>query len=129
MIFILILCIVSIDKIIDRIKHKLGVLIFIKTQIQNLLRIRISFSIIQNILHIPFFALLAFLWLKFFSKRKKGLKKAVVYTLTISFSFSLFSEFLQFFVLGRDASFVDLFLDFTGCLGGVATYMLSGYGK
>ena len=100
------------------------ILVFIKSQIQKWLNIEITFSTIGSFLHIPFFALLAFLWMRFFVKRKIGFKSATIYVLVITALFSMFEESCQLFT-SREASFGDLFLNFVGCLSGIGTYRLS----
>ena len=122
MVLIFILSSLPIDDILDKAKHRLGALYFIRSKIQELFNIKISFATTQNILHIPFFALLAFLWMGYFSKRKIQFKKAVIYTFIIVFSFAASAELHQFFLKTRDASFFDLFLNVIGCLVGVGFY-------
>jgi VanZ family protein len=93
-------------------ENKLGGLIYIKPTI-------------QNILHIPLFGLLAFLWMKAFNDKQLELKKAITYTLIITIFYSAFDEFYQDFIPGRYASLGDFFFNIAGCLGGVVGYRLA----
>lgn len=124
MIFILISLFLSLEDFLKKSINIFGASVLIKSRIQNYTQNKIPFSAIQNILHIPLFAILAFLWMKSFCKRKLKYKISILYTLAITFSFSIFSEFCQYFVVGRVASLTDLFLNLTGCLIGVGMYCL-----
>jgi len=126
MILIMVLSLIPVNDIKERFKHKFTQAKYIKTQLEKYLNIRLSLTTIQNILHIPFFAILAFLWMRFFQKRNIKGKKAIIYTLLIMFFFSLFSELSQFFLSTRDASFVDLLLDLGGSWVGVVIYRIMG---
>ena len=81
-------------------------------------------SIITNLLHIPLFGLLAFLWMKAFDNKKVALNKAIIYTVIITIVYAAFDEFHQSFVPGRDASIGDLFLDTLGCIVGIYIYSI-----
>ena len=98
MLVILILCSAPMDKIEKQIKHKFKGLVVLKSQAQDLLHVRISVSQVQNILHVPFFGLLAFLWMKFFGARKIGFRNAAIYTLAIVLPFAIIEESIQFFI-------------------------------
>jgi VanZ family protein len=124
MLLIFFLSTIPIGKIKLRIKHSFEILHTIRAHIQKLLNIEIAFSALQNLLHIPFFAFLAFLWMHYFKKKNMRLRKALFYTLAITLIFSVFEESCQFFITGRDATFFDLFLNFFGCLVGISIYML-----
>ncbi len=119
MVLIIFLAIISEGKLIHALKHRFSILVPIKSKIQDSLHIKLTFSQVQNFLHIPFFVLLAFLWMKFFSVRKLAFKKAFVYTFLITAIFALFQEFSQAFIPDRDFSFLDLFLNFLGSLSGI----------
>lgn len=77
----------------------------------------------QNLLHIPLFGFLAFLWMRVFVKNKLQFKKALIYALLITVLYAAFDEFHQYFVPGRYATFSDFFLNVIGCLGGLFAYM------
>ena len=86
MILIMVLSLIPVNDIKERFKHKFTQAKYIKTQLEKYLNIRLSLTTIQNILHIPFFAILAFLWMRFFAKRGVRFKKALIYTFLIIFS-------------------------------------------
>lgn len=124
MVIIVILSLLPIDTLETKIKHKFNALVLIKSNIEHSLKIPIDISFIQNILHFPFYALLAFLWMRFFNKRRIGPRKAVLSSLGITFFLSLSLEFSQFFLVERNASFMDLLLNLSGSLSGVYVYWL-----
>jgi VanZ family protein len=124
MLLILFLSTIPMGEVKLRIKHTFGALLTLRSHIQKLLNIEIAFSVLQDLLHVPFFALLAFLWMYFFNKRNMRFKKVLFYTLAITLIFSILEESCQFFIVGRDASIIDLLLNFTGCVIGVGTYRL-----
>ncbi len=121
MVLILILAILPVDEIKIEIKHHFGFLSSIRSQLQRTFNIEISFAKIQNYLHIPFFAILSLLWMKFFRKKKADLVKAIGYTLIIVTIFSIFEESCQYFT-PRDASAKDLIFNFIGSLLGIGVY-------
>ena len=114
MLVILILMSLSLGGLKETIKKRFGVLVLVRDKIETYLHAQIVFSDVQNLLHIPFFAALAFLWMKFFGRRKISLRKAAFFTLIIVCCFSLLSEFLQIAHPSRDASLGDLFFDVSG---------------
>ena len=124
MVIIAVLSLMPMDTIETKIKHKFNALALLKLNIENSLKIPINLSLIQNILHFPFYALLTFLWMGFFNKRKTELRKTALSTLGITFLLSLFLEFLQFFLAERNASFMDLLLNLSGSLLGIYIYCL-----
>ena len=65
MVIIVILSLLPIDALETKIKHKFNTLVLIKLNIENSFKVPIDISFIQNILHFPFYALLAFLWMGF----------------------------------------------------------------
>ena len=128
---IAILSLIPIDTIEAKIKHKFNALVLLKLNIENVLKIPINLSLIQSVLHFPFYALLASLWMGFFNRRRIELRKAALYTLGITFFLSLSLEFLQLFLAERNASFTDLLLNLSGSLSGMYIYRhrgLSGRG-
>lgn len=124
MVIIVILSLLPIDTIEAKIKHKFNALVLLKLNIENSLKIPLNLSLIQSILHFPFYGLLAFLWMGFFNKRRIKLRKAALYTLGITLFLSLSLEFLQFFLVERNASFMDLLLNLSGSLSGMYIYWL-----
>lgn len=77
---------------------------------------------LQNLLHIPLFGILAFLWMRAFYCNKFAIADAIKYTLIITLTYSVFDEFHQYFVPGRDASIIDVGLDMVGCIAGTFVY-------
>lgn len=71
---------------------------------------------LQNILHIPLFGLLAFLWMRFFSNKGFPLHKTLMFSLTIVILYAIFDELHQYFVPGRYASLGDLIFNIVGCV-------------
>ena len=72
-------------------------------------------QILSNLAHIPAFALLALLWLK--SLNLEGNRLLLdLFILSGLILFALSTEFLQSFVPGRTASFMDFGLDLIGIL-------------
>jgi len=109
----------------ELIRDKIPAVDKVRAYLKETFNIRISFTMLQNILHIPFFGVLAFLWMRFFAKREVRFKKALIYTFLIIPPFSLFSEITQFFLPGRDTSIGDVLMDLGGYVGGVVTYRLT----
>lgn len=122
MLLILILSTIPMNKCL--IKQKFGVLVALKSDIQKCLHIELDFDAIQNFMHFPFFILLAFLWMRLFTGKKIVFKKAAAYTLLITFVFSALDEFSQVFAPTRDISYLDLLLNLSGCVVGVAIYKI-----
>lgn len=123
MVLIIILSSLPVDYIKDQIKHRYGLFGLLKAKVEGFFKMDISFSQIQNIMHFPFFAVLAFLWMMFFDKRQISVQWAIIYTLTITMFFAGLDEFMQHFIPDRDASFLDLFINFLGCLTGIFSYI------
>ncbi len=79
-------------------------------------------SIIANLLHIPLFGLLAFLWIKAFDNKKVYINKAIIYTIIITIVYAAFDEFHQSFVPGREMSLGDFAMDTLGCIAAIYLY-------
>jgi len=124
MVAIAILSLLPMETLQEKIKHKFRALVLIKSNFENYFKFVIDFTLIQNISHFPFYALLAFLWMVFFNRRRITLKKAALSTLGILFFLSLSLEFLQLFLVERNASFMDLLLNLSGSVSGVYIYWL-----
>lgn len=73
-------------------------------------------KIVQNILHIPMFGLLAFLWLRSFNIKNIGINRSILYSLIITIAYAAFDEFHQSFAPGRFCTFSDFLLDAFGCV-------------
>ena len=74
---------------------------------------------LQNLLHIPVFGLLAFLWLKSFTKYSILTFTKVIITLIITILFGCLEEFHQTFVSGRYGSLTDMLLNIVGIFMGI----------
>ena len=79
-------------------------------------------SIIGNLLHIPLYGFLAFLWIRVFNLNKLPFKKAVTYTVLITVSYGVITELYQYFIPGRDMSLGDIAFNALGCIAGIFVY-------
>ncbi len=77
---------------------------------------------VQNLLHIPLYGLLAFLWMNVF--KKKGFRPALSLTLSllIAVLYGCLDEVHQAFVPGRYGGLLDVCLNTAGALLGVWVY-------
>ena len=82
-------------------------------------------QILSNLAHIPAFAFLTYLWLKAFNSNWNRLLSNLL-TLSGLVLFAISTEFLQSFVPGRTASFMDLGLNAIGILSGFLIIRLFG---
>jgi len=87
----------------------------------------LSEQIILNLAHIPAYALLTFLWLKYFTETELK-NNIIVFSLTLTglVLFAVSDEIHQSFVPGRTASFMDIGLDFIGILFGLWAFKIFG---
>ena len=90
----------------------------------GLLGVKIYLYQLQNMLHVPVFASLAFCWALFFADRGWRLPVIVIAAVGLVSVFGLLDEAHQFFVKGRDASWEDWGLDILGGFLGVGLWML-----
>ena len=83
--------------------------------------------IISNLAHIPAYALLTFLWLRAFDRKKYGSHFPIANTLILIglVLFAVSDEFHQSFVPGRTASLMDVGLDLVGIFLGLSVSQLS----
>ncbi len=81
----------------------------------------LRYSEIHNLMHVPFFAVLAWLWMRVLTPRY-GVTRAVFLTVAIIFVFGIIDELRQIPVEGRDASVSDIGLDLTGGMFGLLIY-------
>lgn len=77
-----------------------------------------------NLLHVPLYAGLAYLWIKFFQAQQVSERKMRVWVGVLSLAYAISDEAHQFFVPGRFASFSDLILDAIGILLMLKAYPL-----
>ena len=80
---------------------------------------------LQNLFHIPVFGLLAFLWLKSFTKHSILTSTKVIITLIITILFGCLEEFHQTFVSGRYGSLTDMLLNIVGIFMGIVFFYRS----
>ena len=123
MVIIVILSLLPIDALETKIKHKFNTLVLIKLNIENSFKVPIDISFIQNILHFPFYALLAFLWMGFLIREDRANEGSALH-LRNYILFIVISRVLQLFLAERTASFMDLLLNLSGSLSGIGGYWL-----
>lgn len=73
---------------------------------------------LQNLLHIPIFGLLAFLWIRSFSELKYSIRKTLFLSSFISLIYGIFDESYQLLIPGRYSSVGDIVLNFMGIIAG-----------
>ncbi len=85
----------------------------------------LSEQIISNLVHIPAYALLTFLWLKSFAGTESK-NNIIAFSLILAglVLFAVSDEIHQSFVPGRTASFMDIGLDLIGIFFGLWTFKL-----
>lgn len=69
-----------------------------------------------NLLHIPMYGVLAYLWFQFFKGYALTEAKMKTAVITLSVLYAISDEFHQYFIPGRYASFSDLILDLIGII-------------
>ena len=86
-----------------------------------------SDHIISNLAHIPAYALLTFLWLKCFERKKNRERLFTVnsFILVGLVFFAISDEIHQSFVPERSACYMDIGLDLLGILFGLVTFKIS----
>ena len=78
---------------------------------------------VQNLLHIPLFGLLAYLWLNALTKNGCPAKKKLIITIIITLGYGLLDEFHQTFVPGRYGSLIDSLLNLVGIFMGILFFL------
>lgn len=71
---------------------------------------------LQNLLHIPLFGLLQYLWLRAYCRKGCTSWKLWLICLGITLGYGALDEFHQLFVPGRYASLLDMLLNATGAV-------------
>ena len=79
---------------------------------------------VQNILHIPIYGVLAYLWLNSFNKHCTAILKSIFLTLLITILYNLLDEFHQTFVPGRYGSSLDMIFNLIGIACGMVAFFL-----
>ena len=77
---------------------------------------------LQNILHIPLYGILAFLWIQFLHRIHQPLPRAMLFGLVITVLYGGLDEIHQTFVPGRYGGLLDILLNTAGALIGAASY-------
>ena len=75
--------------------------------------------LVQNILHVPVFAILSVLLFLIFSEYQVDLLKNIVLIVLISQTLSILTESIQLFIPGRCSSFGDIGSNFIGMSTGI----------
>ena len=70
----------------------------------------------QNLLHVPLFGLLQFLWLRALVRSGMSRGRAILWGGAISLAYGVFDEGHQMFVPGRYASLTDMSLNLLGVI-------------
>ncbi|MCP4672195.1 MAG: hypothetical protein GY857_12915 [Desulfobacula sp.] len=78
---------------------------------------------IQNMLHIPLYGVLTFLWLQFFCASGKITKQVLFYSLIITIFYGCLDEVHQTFVRGRYGGLLDIYLNIVGAILGTIFFM------
>lgn len=78
----------------------------------------------QNLLHIPLYGMLAFLWSQSFQKSQFSNRKMVIMTLFLTILYGCLDEFHQTFVPGRYGGLLDIYLDSIGAVCGIVLFSL-----
>ena len=78
--------------------------------------------VIQNMLHIPAFAILSILWLSVLKTCQTDRGKRLIFVLLLATAFGIVNELIQMGVPGRYAGTLDLCLNTVGVLTGVLIY-------
>lgn len=74
---------------------------------------------IQNLLHIPAYALLTLLYLRYCFCFPLTTPRIILYCLAVLMPFGILNEVAQSFVIGRYGSLIDICLNITGILAGL----------
>ena len=77
---------------------------------------------IQNLLHIPLYGALAFLWVRSFCVSGKIPKQMILYSLIITISYGCLDEVHQSFVRGRYGGLLDVLLNVLGAISGIVFF-------
>ena len=79
---------------------------------------------VQNLLHIPQFGLLVFLWIITLRPWLYKERLCLVIAFIISVSYGLLDEVHQYFIPGRVMSLTDILLNFTGVILAISFFKL-----
>jgi VanZ family protein len=79
---------------------------------------------LQNLLHIPLYACLSFLWVRAFSRLRVNTAKGAVSALFITILYGCIDEVHQTFVPGRYGGLIDIYLNTVGAVIGIVLFKL-----
>jgi VanZ family protein len=79
---------------------------------------------IQNLLHIPMYAILTILWMQMLKQYDIGGTKRIVLVFFLSSVFGVLNELIQLTIPGRYASIFDIGLNTIGIVCGISVYFL-----
>lgn len=79
---------------------------------------------LQNLLHIPLYAILQILWLRSFTRLGKKGFELIFICLVITIGYGIFDEFHQMLVPGRYGSLEDIVLNIIGACLGIGLFLL-----
>ena len=71
---------------------------------------------INNLLHIPEYGILTYLWIRYFFKKKRNVFLSLKYSAIISFVYGISEEFHQSMVVYRTASVGDIMRNTIGII-------------
>ncbi len=78
---------------------------------------------LQNLLHIPLYGLLAFLWMQFFVDMGRPVSRAVIFSLAITIGYGCLDELHQTFIPGRYGGLLDILLNIIGAAAGIIGHL------
>ncbi len=81
-------------------------------------------SLVQNLMHIPFYAFLAILWLQILRIYAFKGWKTVLFVAFFSVGFGIVIEFIQMTIPGRYPSIIDMGLNTIGTFVGILIYLM-----
>ena len=84
---------------------------------------------LQNLLHIPLYGLLAYLWMQVFvteigRSMSREVGRAIIFSLVITIGYGCLDELHQTFIPGRYGGLLDILLNITGAAAGVISHQL-----
>jgi hypothetical protein len=83
---------------------------------------------LQNVLHIPIFALLSYSWLRSFYYLKYSVKRGLFLSFLCTITFGVVDEFYQILIPGRYCSIGDILFNLAGLIVGglIGAFLLYG---
>ncbi len=78
---------------------------------------------VQNLLHIPMFAILTILLLKIFNTYDLGKWKSIAMVFALAGIYGLINEAVQFYIPGRYVGILDIGMNLFGAMVGIFVYL------